>query len=250
MTSASNLPGSIPSQKESLIRILQDKAADVPIDTGLATFLNPYSYLRLRQSVELCAEMDAIFVDGVSLVILLRLAGIRVRRCSMDMTSLAPGVLMRAAADNRTIYFVGGPLGVAKNAADILRREIDLPAVEALAGYFDTSAHRDSAISKIAADRDSLVLVGMGAGVQEQFMIDLRRQGHSGLVYSCGGFFHQTVMAGRPKYYPRWVDRIHLRWLWRMVKEPQLISRYLIGYPRAVVRYICDLIPVLIASPR
>ena len=55
----------------------------------LVTFLNPYSYALSRNNSGLLAEFDAIYIDGISLVWLMKLLGMPCRRLSFDMTSMA-----------------------------------------------------------------------------------------------------------------------------------------------------------------
>jgi N-acetylglucosaminyldiphosphoundecaprenol N-acetyl-beta-D-mannosaminyltransferase len=70
----------------------------------------------------------------------------------------------------------------------------------------------------------------MGAGVQEQFLLDLVAQGWSGMGFTCGGYLDQ--LGNGLRYYPQWIDDANLRWAWRLVREPRRLGpRYLIDYP-------------------
>ena len=75
--------------------------------------------------------------------------------------------------------------------------------------------------------------------MQEQFLIDLQKSGWQGVGYTCGGFLHQTAKG--IQYYPKWVNRLGLRAFYRMYDEPQLIKRYFIEYPKAIVIILGDL---------
>jgi len=63
-----------------------------------------------------------------------------------------------------------------------------------------------------------VVVVGMGALVQDRFAVLLRDLGCRSSIYTCGGFLHQTI--NRINYYPKWINRLHLRTLYRLIKEP------------------------------
>mgnify|MGYP000060826451 CR=1 FL=1 len=50
--------------------------------------------------------------------------------------------------------------------------------------------------------------------------------GYQGIGFTCGGFVHQTAM-NRMHYYPNWVDKMNLRFVYRMYKEKHTRTRYL-----------------------
>ena len=77
----------------------------------------------------------------------------------------------------------------------------------------------------------------MGAPRQEQFLINLKNAGWTGIGFTCGGFFDQIV--DRVDYYPGWVDKMNLRFLYRLLKEPRrLWRRYLIDYQVFMKRFL------------
>jgi N-acetylglucosaminyldiphosphoundecaprenol N-acetyl-beta-D-mannosaminyltransferase len=77
--------------------------------------------------------------------------------------------------------------------------------------------------------RPAVLLCGMGAPHQERFMLRLKAAGYAGVMISCGGFLDQLAEAER--YYPAWIDRHDLRWLYRVYKEPRrLWRRYAVDY--------------------
>ena len=54
--------------------------------------------------------------------------------------------------------------------------------------------------------------------MQEQFLIKVKRIGYQGIGFTCGGFIHQTS-KNEIDYYPAWIDKINLRFIYRMYKE-------------------------------
>ena len=78
-----------------------------------------------------------------------------------------------------------------------------------------------------------LLIIGMGAPKQDKLCLLLKELGYAGTVYTCGGFFHQTVMKVGD-YYPSWINKSNLRFVYRMYKEPNTIVRYFIYYPVAL----------------
>lgn len=208
----------------------------------LVTFVNLASYLRLRHWSDLVDNFDEIFVDGFLLAWLLRLAGIKVRRRSFDGTSLGRDVLQRCAVEGVPIVLIGGESGVARRAADRLQDQFPgLIVIQALSGFFDDEAHRTRVLCEIIALRPSIVIAGLGAVRQELFLYDLWRRGWRGEGFTCGGFLHQTSERG-VDYYPRWVNNLNMRWLFRMVDEPRLVPRYVFSYPYGALMVIFDIL--------
>ncbi len=58
-----------------------------------------------------------------------------------------------------------------------------------------------------------------------------------GIGFTCGGFVHQTAM-NRMHYYPNWVDKMNLRFVYRMYKEKHTRTRYLQAAFLFPVRFI------------
>lgn len=208
--------------------------------TGLYTFLNPYTYLRHRQSSGRLAAFDGVFIDGILLVSLLRWFRVkRVGRASFDMTSLAPQVFEQAAAGGRGVFLIGGPAGTIERAVANIRGEYPrLNIVGYRNGFFDEGRDREETLDKILRLAPDITVVGMGAPLQEQFLLDLRARGWIGMGFTCGAFFEQA--ARDVQYYPRLVDRLQLRWLYRILKEEGKLERFVRSYPRSVWAFMQD----------
>jgi N-acetylglucosaminyldiphosphoundecaprenol N-acetyl-beta-D-mannosaminyltransferase len=218
---------------------LAKNARDV-LSARLCTFVNPYSYWRLRTESWLLDDFDVIAVDGASLCSFLRGTGIRdVERLSFDMTSIAGQVFEKAESAGETIFLVGaGPSEIEKAVETIKKRYGKLKICGYHHGYFDSEAEWKlfDRIFEISAD---IVICGMGAINQERFLSRLVRSGWAGQGYSCGGFIHQIAKGGLD-YYPGWIDRWNLRWLFRLTDEPKLVRRYFLQYPVAFLTLLKD----------
>lgn len=216
----------------------------------LVTFLNPYSYLIARCNVDSFCQFDEIHCDGFVLANLMALVGNRCHRVSFDMTSLAPVVFHDASESGMRIYFVGSEPGVADKAVEKIKSEYPVLLVCGVRhGYFSSSCERENFIEELANQKPDIVVVGMGAPLQERFLIDLRNSGWEGIGYTCGGFFHQTARGGT-QYYPEWMNRFNLRWIYRMIDEPKLVRRYFIDYPKFMVYFLYDVVCFHIAKTR
>jgi exopolysaccharide biosynthesis WecB/TagA/CpsF family protein len=211
----------------------------VPLRSGLVTFMNPYSWLVSRNARATLDEF-AIYADGILLVWLYNLCyrgGIA--RFAFDYSSVAGPVFEDATKRGCAVALVGGEHGVAEAAAKVIqRRHPGLDFVATHPGFFGDSAQRDSALESTA--RADVVVVGMGAPAQEAFLADLWTRGWRGTGYTCGGFMDQ-IIGTDGTYFPAWSNRFHLRWLYRLCKEPRrLWKRYFVDYPVFVAVFLWD----------
>lgn len=192
------------------------------------TFLNPVSYLTALENKELFTKFDGIFADGSILVAAIHLVyGKRVTRRSFDMTSIAPELLGYAEKSGKTVYIVASRQEQVERAVEIFRdRYPKLNIAGFRNGYFSSESEMDVEAGKIAELNPDFVIVGMGILMQERFLLKVKDAGFKGVGFTCGGFIHQTA-KNEIDYYPDWVNRTNLRFVYRMFKEPHTRKRYL-----------------------
>lgn len=192
------------------------------------TFLNPVSYLSALEHKTLFERFDGIFADGSILVAAIRLIyGKRVTRRSFDMTSLAPELLSYAETHNKFLYIVASRQEQVEKAVGIFKKRYPKLNVAGYRnGYFASEKEQELEIQHIVKMRLDYLIVGMGALMQEQFLLKVKNAGFDGIGFTCGGFIHQTA-KDKIDYYPGWVDLMNLRFLYRMYKEKHTRKRYL-----------------------
>lgn len=202
------------------------------------TFINPYSY-HVAKSIPSYSQdlrfFDGVMVDGIGVVLAGRLLGLKIEeRISFDSTSLAPEIFKLCSDRQLGIYLVGGHEGVADRARDaICGVHHSLEVVGTHPGYFESE---NEVFEKIRNSAAKVVVVGMGTPLQEAFLVSLKKTGWLGAGFTCGGYLDQV--AKRFDYYPRWIDRLNLRFLYRLVREPKrLWRRYLIEYQTFVMLF-------------
>jgi N-acetylglucosaminyldiphosphoundecaprenol N-acetyl-beta-D-mannosaminyltransferase len=177
------------------------------------------------------SKFDFVFADGILLAKLVSfLTRQKVERLSFDGNSLAPRILRHCTERALSVAIIGGKPGVADAAAEIFRRAFGIHIELTSSGYFvDDTDRRDLQRSIVDSGID-IVICGMGIGAQELFLIDLVEQGWTGVGFTCGGYLDQVVSRG-VQYYPDIVERLHLRALYRLWREPlRLLPRYAIHY--------------------
>ena len=201
----------------------------------IVTFINPYSFHFLRDARvgAVFAQFDIVLPDGIGVVLALRWCRlVRAVRVSFDQTSLFEPVFSCLDAARARIYVAGAHPGVADSAVYRMAEAYrDVQFVGVRDGYGNPA---DIVEEVLALDPD-FVLCGLGVPRQETLALALRDAGYSGVVCTCGGFLDQYAQGAQ--YYPAWVDRLELRWVYRMWREPRrLWRRYLLFYPGFFLR--------------
>lgn len=205
------------------------------------TFLNPVSYLDALEHKGLFGRFDGIFADGALLVAAIRMCyGETVSRRSFDMTSLAPELLEYACKEGKSIYIVASAQEQVERAVGIFRKRYkDINIIGYRNGYFADEDEKNSEAQHIVELNPDFLIVGMGAIKQEKFLLKVKDAGYQGIGFTCGGFIHQTA-RNMIDYYPAWMDRMNLRFVYRMWKEPHTRKRYLMAGLIFPVRFVWE----------
>lgn len=205
------------------------------------TYLNPVSYLTALDGKDLFSQMDGIFADGGLLVKAIKLVyGKKVTRKSFDMTSMAPELFAYAAEHGKTVYIVASKQEQVEKAVEIFReRYPKVKFADYRNGYFANEEEMNQEARHITELNPDFLIVGMGALMQEKFLLKVKRAGYQGIGFTCGGFIHQTS-KNEIDYYPAWVDKTNLRFVYRMWKEPHTRKRYLVAGLLFPARFIAE----------
>lgn len=119
------------------------------------------------------------------------------------------------------LYLLGSKSGVAELAAEKMRRKHPKLCICGMHdGYFQDE---DTIIEDINRANADAVYVCLGAPKQEYFMHRNRQRLHVRLMVGLGGTL--DGIAGTVKRAPKWMIRLQLEWLYRLVKEPRRIGR-------------------------
>jgi exopolysaccharide biosynthesis WecB/TagA/CpsF family protein len=143
----------------------------------------------------------------------------------------------RAAACGVRLFLLGGAMGVADRAADVLRgRYPGLAIVGTHHGFCDAEC---SAAVVAQANRSGaeLILVGMGTPAQELWVAQHRADLEAPIVWTVGALL--DFVAGVQRRAPRGLRDLHMEWLWRLATDPRrLAGRYVVGNPLFYLRVI------------
>ena len=230
--------------KSSLIRKIVDTEASnghLERKGQIYTYLNPVSYLTALKEKVLFDQMDGIFADGSLLAGAIRLVyGKRVTRRSFDMTSMAPEVLTYANEHGMSVCVIATRQEMLEKTISIFASQYpNIVWKGCRNGYFATRMEMEEEARKIAKSDPDYLIVGMGIKMQERFLLMCKQAGYKGIGFTCGGFIHQTS-KDEIDYYPAWIDKINLRFLYRMWKEPHTRKRYLMAGLLFPVRFIFE----------
>lgn len=212
------------------------KNSDELLGARLVTFLNPYTLLKIQESTVDLKKFDKVCIDGITLKTFLEKLVYRdtnIERLSFDFSSAVANLIFgKAAAQNQHGFILGSDEPSNKEFQTKITGMFPGLTLEGRSGYFDSDAEQSEFLQSMANSSHDFVVIGMGAVKQEEAAIELAEAGFKGCIYTCGGFIHQTAM-GDSDYYPAWVNKYNLRFIYRMIKEPTTIRRYLIDYPQA-----------------
>ena len=201
------------------------------LDSGVRGWLctvNVATLMTMRKDRKLQAFVDRavlVVADGQPLVWCAGLFGGRLpeRVAGID---LIDSLCRRAASEGKGVYLLGAAERVLTKTLARLRSRHQGLRIDGSDGYFSVDAAK-SRVDKIRASGASLLLVGMGSPRQEEFIGDHWELLGVGMAIGVGGSF--DVIAGERFRAPRWVGRVGMEWLVRLLQEPRrLMPRYLI----------------------
>lgn len=119
------------------------------------------------------------------------------------------------------LYLLGGKPGIAEQAAENMKKTHPKLCICGTAdGYFKDEA---PVIARINEARADVVFVCLGAPKQECFMHDHRAELNVRLMIGLGGSL--DGFAGTVRRAPKWMIRLQLEWLYRLLREPSRIGR-------------------------
>lgn len=182
----------------------------------------------------LVGEADLVVADGMPLVWAARVQGtpLPARVAGSDLIwSLSEA----AARRKRSVYLLGGAPGTAESAAKVL---VDKYPELTVAGVYcpPMGFERDPAetariAEQLRAARPDIVYVALGSPKQERLICSIRSALPQAWWLGVGISF--SFVCGEVNRAPRWMQRVGLEWLHRLVQEPRrLFKRYILqGLP-------------------
>ena len=172
---------------------------------------------------DFCALLNGaalVLPDGAGTVLGAKLLGTPLKQkvAGIDFAANLLGVLEESG---KTLYLLGGKPGIGELATEkMLEKHPKLQICGIADGYFKEEA---PVIEKINAVNPDVLFVCLGAPKQEKFMYAHKDELHVHLMIGLGGSL--DGFAGTVKRAPKWMIRLQLEWLYRLIKEPWRLGR-------------------------
>jgi len=192
--------------------------------------LNPEIALKAQKDptlLKIIQEADLVVPDGFGITWAAR----RVHKQRLERIpgiELAESLLTFAAHNNYPVFFLGSNPGVAEQAAkNLAARWPGLKIHGTHSGYF-SAGEQEQLGRELAETTVPLLIVGMGAGLQEKVIASFPSRAFC-VALGIGGSLE--VWAGRKHRAPRFFQTLSLEWLYRVVTDPQRFVRLLLLFP-------------------
>ena len=97
----------------------------------------------------------------------------------------------------------------------------------------------DEEAKHIVKLNSDLLIVGMGTSMQEKFLLKVKNAGYQRCrIYLW--WIYSSDFQNQIDYYPAWVDKTNLRFVYRMWKEPHTRKRYVMAGLLFPARFIAE----------
>ncbi len=202
------------------------------------TFVNPFSLRLLCESDVEIEQFDKIFIDGGLLKKIVNLSLKKdLNRYSFDFTSLANVIFKYAEDESLRLSVIGSDvLSNEKFVEKIKKKYPELVLTYSRDGYFSENEY-EKIINDLDLAKPDIILLGLGTPKQDKFSLHLKKKLSGKLIFTCGGFIHQYSNTKNESYYPNILNKLNLRFLYRIFDEPKLIKRYSVIYPQSLIWY-------------
>ncbi len=205
------------------------------IDRGQQTQVvtaNPEIVMIAQGNPDFQSVLDQAYVvpDGIGIVYAAKWLNLPIYERVTGVELLA-ALMQKADEKQWKVYLLGAAPDVNRLAAEKLaQRYPHAQIVGRRDGYF--RAEEDEIVAAdIAIHKPDVLFVAMGAPRQDIWIAKHRHQLNTSLVMGVGGSF--DVLAGTVKRAPSIWQKLHMEWLYRLLKQPSRWKRQL-AIPRFV----------------
>ena len=200
--------------------------------------VNPEFVMAAQSDAEfrhVLSEADLCLPDGVGLLYAARRTGRRLPE-RVPGSELVYRLAERAAARGWPLFLLGAAPGVAEEAAEVL---CGLYPGLLVAGTYAGSpdpAENEAIVRRVNDSGAALLLVAYGAPKQDKW-IARNREGLPAVRLAIGVGGSLDFITGRAVRAPRWMQRLGLEWLHRLIREPWRWRR-MMALPRFAWRVV------------
>ncbi|MFD2186221.1 WecB/TagA/CpsF family glycosyltransferase [Aquimarina celericrescens] len=194
----------------------------------------------LRKAEHTLKAIDYFTFDGFLFQYLFFfLTGKSHKRLAPDFGSYFSEMFDYMDRKKESVYFVGAKKEELQTFVGLIRSKYPNIKITGMHdGYFG-SDDEPNLLSDIKKNSPDKIIVGLGTPKQEKFSVKVKKTSPDTLIFNCGAFISQTANHGE-EYYPKWINQLNLRWIYRIRKEKGLFKRYFREYPKGIIYIIKD----------
>jgi N-acetylglucosaminyldiphosphoundecaprenol N-acetyl-beta-D-mannosaminyltransferase len=169
------------------------------------------AFMQVLHGADLCVA------DGVGLLFAARYLGRRLPERVTGADGL-PLIAERAAQAGWKLFLLGAAPGIAEQVADTLRQRY--PGVQIVGTYAGSPSpeEEDDIIRRVNHSGADILFVAYGAPHQDKWIARNRDRLQVSVAIGVGGAL--DFAAGAVPRAPRWMRRLALEWLYRLIRQP------------------------------
>jgi N-acetylglucosaminyldiphosphoundecaprenol N-acetyl-beta-D-mannosaminyltransferase len=171
---------------------------------------------------------EYIHIDGMPLIFWARLLGIKLKLNNrITFVDWIMPLLTEADRKKWRVFYLGGKDGVAERALQKIHGVFPDLELQCHHGYFEQQGALNlEVLARIREFRPQLLMVGMGMPRQEYWIDKNYENIVANVLLNTGACF--DYLAGAIPTPPRWLGKIGMEWIYRLLHEPRrLWKRYL-----------------------
>lgn len=188
-----------------------------------------------KRFMQVLHEADLCLPDGVGLLYAARYLGERLPE-RVPGSELVYYLAELAAREGWRLYLLGAAPGVAEQAAEILRERYPRLAIAGTYAGSPDPAENEGIVARINESEAEMLYVAFGAPRQDKW-IARNKEALATVRLAVGVGGSLDFITGRAVRAPRWVQKLGLEWLHRLLHEPWRWRRML-ALPRFALRVI------------
>ena len=179
---------------------------------------------------EICDNAELLLADGHPLLWIANWykTPIKQKVCGSDLVPILCGV---AARKDYSVFLLGAAEGVAAKAAENLKQRY--PGLNIAGTYsppfgFEKDKKEIEKINRMLyKSKADMLFVGMGVPKQDIFIYENMNKYQIPMSFSIGATI--DFLAGVQKRAPKWMSKIGMEWLYRLLQDPKrMFKRYII----------------------
>lgn len=220
------------TMQQAVLKIVDWSATDNYPSMKIVSFVNPDCLNKAIENREyhyLLGRSDLVLPDGSGLRIAANLLGLPMHD-NVNGTDLFPLLCEEAARKGQSLFLFGGLPGIAERAASAMQDRFPKLQIAGCLDGFTCNDDNEAIVNAINDSGADIVLVGLGAPLQEKWLHQHRGRLNAAVALGVGGLF--DYYSGHISRAPLWLRQAGLEWVWRILQEPGAKwRRYIFGNP-------------------